>query len=131
MIKHLLLQGNKFKLIVLNKIKEIELSDESISKIIRGTTYMSQSTRICVLDYLDTFVVILKNDRVIDSYVVRDLAGVLEDNEDISIYTEQDETYGRSYGTIRISKETYEITEKNYDFISFMKGLDYGEDICE
>ena len=92
------------------------VSWSNLIKLYKTLHKVSDSVQVSALDYFSTFVVITKGSLKLE-FLFSYFAGVLEDEEEITLYSECCESYGYIYGKIRISKKDFSITIEPYDFI--------------
>ena len=57
---------------------------------------------------------ILKLETLNKYITVMDLCGVLEDEDEVSIFMEKEESYGKAYSTLHINKSTGKIKSKSF-----------------
>lgn len=77
---------------------------------------VNNMTQVSELNFWDTLIVISK-DNISLVFIVFCYAGILEDDEEITIYSEHPEEFGSAYGKVRINKQDLSITIEPFDFV--------------
>ena len=90
----------------------------------RSLKRVNDITQVFDLDFWNTFVVISRGN-IRFPFIVTCYAGVLEDEEEVTIYSEHCETFGSAYGKIRINKQDLSIKIEPMDFVPDMSGYRY------
>ena len=90
----------------------------------RSLKRVNDITQVSDLDFWNTLIVISRGN-IRFSFIVTCYAGVLEDEEEVTIYSEHCETFGSSYGKVRVNNNDLSVTVEPMDFVPDMSGYYY------